>query len=91
MPVISNGQSEIFFFHQSNLCDVAEFSPLKLRLGGSLQDMVIYGTDPHQPCISFVKNTSAMFGFTQGCLPMHRWDELNDFFNKSGYFDCLTY
>ncbi|KAI3882949.1 hypothetical protein MKW92_043471, partial [Papaver armeniacum] len=67
---------------------VKAFSPLKLRLGGTLQDKVLYDVgDPRPPCNQFVKNTSddsLLFGYTDGCLPMPRWDELNNFFQKAG-------
>ncbi|CAN1313946.1 Heparanase-like protein 2 [Linum perenne] len=63
---------------------VAAFDPLRIRVGGSLQDLVTYevggavGVHP-----SFVKDKSVMLGFKPGSLTMKRWDELNEFFSKT--------
>uniref|UniRef100_A0A0D6R636 Beta-glucuronidase C-terminal domain-containing protein n=1 Tax=Araucaria cunninghamii TaxID=56994 RepID=A0A0D6R636_ARACU len=63
----------------------AAFGPLTIRLGGTLQDKLIYGVGPRsQPCRSFTRDTSLMFGFSRGCLTMARWDEVYKFLAKAG-------
>uniref|UniRef100_A0A1J3CN25 Heparanase-like protein 1 n=1 Tax=Noccaea caerulescens TaxID=107243 RepID=A0A1J3CN25_NOCCA len=64
---------------------VQAFRPLRIRIGGSLQDQVIYDVgNLETPCRPFGKTSSGLFGFSKGCLHMKRWDELNSFLTATG-------
>jgi heparanase 1 len=64
---------------------LTELAPLRIRLGGTLQDKVVYDVgNPVQPCLPIVLNSSAMLGFQGGCLTMERWTELNNLFSRTG-------
>ncbi|KAL6543715.1 hypothetical protein OROGR_010212 [Orobanche gracilis] len=65
---------------------VKAFGNLRLRIGGSLQDRVLYkvGRFPKN-CLHFRRTTvNGLFGFSKGCLDMSRWDHMNKFFNETG-------
>ncbi|CAJ2648090.1 unnamed protein product [Trifolium pratense] len=63
---------------------IKAFDPLRIRIGGSLQDQIIYQFGPQKNCTQMIKKDDGLFGFSVGCLPQNRWDRVNDFFNKSG-------
>ncbi|PPR84906.1 hypothetical protein GOBAR_AA35809 [Gossypium barbadense] len=63
---------------------IKAFNPLRIKVGGSLQDQVVYRVGGVKNCPNFMKNEDSLFGFSQGCLPMERWDEHNKFFNQTG-------
>ncbi|KAL4559317.1 hypothetical protein LXL04_031455 [Taraxacum kok-saghyz] len=64
---------------------VQAFEHLRIRVGGSLQDQVVYDVGGISgPCHPFIKSKWELFGFSRGCLRMNRWDELNRFFFKTG-------
>ncbi|TYH51876.1 hypothetical protein ES332_D10G311000v1 [Gossypium tomentosum] len=64
---------------------VKAFHPLRIRVGGSLQDQVVYNVRNNiENCQPFQKQDKGfLFGFSIGCLDMKRWDELNEFFNQT--------
>ncbi|KAF3772448.1 Heparanase-like protein 1 [Nymphaea thermarum] len=56
---------------------IKPFNPLRIRIGGSLQDQVVYQIGEHgRQCPTFRKTNDGLFGFSRGCLPMKRWDEI---------------
>ncbi|KMT10738.1 hypothetical protein BVRB_5g113960 [Beta vulgaris subsp. vulgaris] len=64
---------------------VQAFTHLRVRLGGSLEDQVVYDVPSLKlPCHPFWKQSSGLFGFSRGCLHLGRWDALNHFFSQSG-------
>ncbi|CAI0560178.1 unnamed protein product [Linum tenue] len=64
---------------------IEAFRPLRIRIGGSLQDQVLYDVgNLGSPCHSFFKMKGGLFGFSKGCLNMDRWDALNNLFSKTG-------
>ncbi|XP_006837041.2 heparanase-like protein 1 isoform X1 [Amborella trichopoda] len=64
---------------------IKAFNPLRIRIGGSLQDQVLYDVgDLKSPCLPFERKSDGLFGFSSGCLSMDRWDELNEFLSRTG-------
>ncbi|KAJ6759735.1 HEPARANASE-LIKE PROTEIN 1 [Salix purpurea] len=64
---------------------IQAFRNLRIRIGGSLQDQVLYGVESLKaPCQPFRKMKGGLFGFSKGCLHMNRWDELNHLFSRTG-------
>ncbi|WOK99658.1 heparanase-like protein 1 [Canna indica] len=64
---------------------IQAFNHLRIRIGGSLQDQVVYGVPSlEDQCLPFSKKSGGLFGFSQGCLSLERWDELNLLFQKTG-------
>uniref|UniRef100_A0A6P3ZR13 heparanase-like protein 1 isoform X1 n=1 Tax=Ziziphus jujuba TaxID=326968 RepID=A0A6P3ZR13_ZIZJJ len=64
---------------------IQAFKPLRIRIGGSLQDRVLYGVESLKaPCHPFQRRKDGLFGFSRGCLKMSRWDQLNQFFSTTG-------
>ncbi|GFP87305.1 heparanase-like protein 1 [Phtheirospermum japonicum] len=64
---------------------VKAFVNLRIRVGGSLQDQVVYKVGTfHENCSDFKLKDGGLFGFSTGCLDMKRWDLMNKFFNETG-------
>ncbi|XP_031406238.1 heparanase-like protein 1 [Punica granatum] len=63
---------------------IQAFKNLRIRIGGSLQDQVVYDVGKLKvPCHPFQKINNGLFGYSKGCLHMKRWDELNCLFRNN--------
>ncbi|GER38612.1 heparanase 1-like protein, partial [Striga asiatica] len=73
------------FLNNAIRVSLTAFKNLRLRVGGSLQDQVVYNVGKlTAPCHPFKQQKGGLFGFSNGCLLMNRWDELNKFFKRTG-------
>ncbi|CAA0820645.1 Heparanase-like protein 3 [Striga hermonthica] len=63
---------------------VKAFLRVRLRLGGTLQDRLTYQTSRTSPCSVFTYNPSYLFNYTDGCLSLDRWDQINSFVKRTG-------
>ncbi|TYI08690.1 hypothetical protein ES332_A09G017800v1 [Gossypium tomentosum] len=48
---------------------IKAFNPLRIKVGGSLQDQVAYGVGGVKNCPNFMKNEDSLFGFSQAAFP----------------------
>ncbi|CAN1313950.1 Heparanase-like protein 1 [Linum perenne] len=63
---------------------IKAFDPLRIRIGGSLEDQVVYRVGKAiKKFPKFKKIKGGMFGFSGGTLKMKRWDQLNHLFSKT--------
>ncbi|KAM5567340.1 heparanase-like protein 2 [Rosa sericea] len=63
---------------------VKAFNTIRIRIGGSLQDQIIYNFGYGvKDCNQIVKDGSGPFLFSGGCLQPKRWDEIHEFFNQT--------
>ncbi|KAH7516050.1 hypothetical protein FEM48_Zijuj10G0093600 [Ziziphus jujuba var. spinosa] len=62
------------------------FGNLRIRIGGSLQDQVVYdvGYSQQAGCPDTFSQDGGRYGYGQGCLSQQRWDDLNALFQETG-------
>ncbi|EFJ22004.1 hypothetical protein SELMODRAFT_32458, partial [Selaginella moellendorffii] len=65
---------------------VTALAPLLIRLGGSLEDQIFYdvGSSATTTTCKTFTTQNHRFGFSTGCLNMSRWQQLNEFFQRTG-------
>ncbi|KAL2326164.1 hypothetical protein Fmac_025222 [Flemingia macrophylla] len=72
------GQTDILNLDLSNKIltnAIKAFNPLRIRLGGSVEDKIVYQFGKQKKCPHFKRKEGGLFGFSTTCLPKKRWDE----------------
>ncbi|XP_020216704.1 heparanase-like protein 2 [Cajanus cajan] len=82
-PWVNAGVLNMDFGNKIITNAIKAFSPLRIRLGGSLEDQIVYQFGKQKECPVMKKKHNGLFGFSEGCLPKKKWDEMNNFFNKT--------